>query len=791
MRILGLLDMFKTLRDCARSRLGRRVTFFVFLAILLVETGILIPSYYKFEAERRADLLRHAHVGVAALVAILPPEELAAALARLPAHESLLVGVRVRRGDGRPLGGFGEAAEGETPAGRLDVFWPFETGEGTFDVAARLDARDVAREVDAFVWRVGGMVLVISLVVCSAAFVVVGYVVLRPVLALRERMTALGEAPGVPRHHRLDWQRRDELGDVAEAFDAMLERAAANMEELDTAAFEIASHRDRLEERVAGRTRDLEVANRRLALAEARVRDFAAASSDWFWEMDAECRFSYFSDRFTEVTGVPQETLLGKTRQETGIPDVDPEAWAAHLAALRDHRPFRDFEHPRTLDDGRLVHLAISGQPHFDERGVFQGYRGTGSDVTRNRDAELARVAARTAEASSRAKSEFLSTMSHELRTPLNGVIGMAESLLREDLRESQSADVEVIRQSGEVLLRLLDDLLDLSKIEAGRVELEDVDFSLATLLQGTEALWMPRAREKGLDLVVTNEVPAFDAVHGDCGRLRQILNNLVGNAIKFTPEGEITVTLSDARADAGALMLRFDVRDTGIGIPDDVKEKLFAPFTQADSSTSRRFGGTGLGLSICKQLSEMMGGAIGVESTPGAGAHFWFTVTVDLGDADAVDSRAEMPEVDVDPLARLAALSRPPRILVAEDNAVNRRVIAALLSPVDCTLEIVENGALAVAAVREAPPDLVLMDVQMPELDGIAATQRIRGLPGPEARVPIIALTANAMRGDRTKYLEAGMDDHVAKPVKPAVLFAAIARQLAMPAAATRAEAS
>ncbi len=597
----------------------------------------------------------------------------------------------------------------------------------------------------------------------------------------------------------------------------MLERAAANMEELDTAALEIAGHRDRLEERVAGRTRDLEVANRRLAQAEARVRDFAAVSSDWFWERDAECRFSYFSDRFTEVSGVPQEALLGKTRQETGIsarsvknpagtmpsqllgktrqetgiPEVDPEAWRAHLAALRDHRPFRDFEHPRTLDDGRIVHLSVSGQPHFDERGVFQGYRGTGSDVTRNRDAEVARVAARTAESSSRAKSEFLSTMSHELPTPLNGVIGMAESLLHEGLRESQRANIEVIRQSGEVLLRLLDDLLDLSKSEAGRVELEDVDFSLATVLQWTEALWMPRAREKGLDLVVTNEVPAFDAVHGDCGRLWQILNNLVGNAFKFTPEGEIAVTLSDARAVEGALTLRFDVRNTDIGIPDEVKEKLFAPFTQADSSTSRRFGGTGLGLSICKQLSELMGGAIGVESSPGAGVHFWFTVTVDLGDAGSAESRAGTSEENVDPLARLAALSRPPRILVAEDNAVNRRVIAALLSPVNCTLEIVENGALAVAAVSEAPPDMVLIDVQMQELDGIAATQRIRELPGPEARIPIIALTANAMRGDRTKYLEAGMDDHVAKPVKPAVLFAAIAWHLAAPVAATRAKAS
>ena len=578
------------------------------------------------------------------------------------------------------------------------MVWTFETGDGTLDVAARLDASGIAREVDAFVWRVGGMVLVISLFVCLAAFVVVGHVELRPVLALRERMTALGEAPGVPRRHRLDWRRCDELGDVAEAFDAMLERAAANMEELDTAALEIAGHRDRLEERVAGRTRDLEVANRRLVQAEARVRDFAAVLSDWFWERDAECRFSYFSDRFTEVSGVPQEVLLGKTRQETGIPEVDPEAWRAHLAALRDHRPFRDFEHPRTLDDGRIVHLSVSGQPHFDERGVFQGYRGTGSDVTRNRDAEVARVAARTAESSSRAKSEFLSTMSHELRTPLNGVIGMAESLLHEGLRESQRADIEVIRQSGEVLLRLLDDLLDFSKIEAGRVELEDVDFSLATVLQGTEALWMPRAREKGSDLVVTNEVPAFDAVHGDCGRLWQILNNLVGNAIKFTPEGEIAVTLSDARAVEGALTLRFDVRNTDIGIPDEVKEKLFAPFTQADSSTSRRFGGTGLGLSICKQLSELMGGAIGVESSPGAGVHFWFTVTVDLGDAGSAESRAGTSEENVDPLARLAALSRPPRILVAEDNAVNRRVIAALLSPVDCSaprrrVSLVEEG--------------------------------------------------------------------------------------------------
>jgi signal transduction histidine kinase/CheY-like chemotaxis protein/HPt (histidine-containing phosphotransfer) domain-containing protein len=372
----------------------------------------------------------------------------------------------------------------------------------------------------------------------------------------------------------------------------------------------------------------------------------------------------------------------------------------------------------------------------------------------------------RRADAATRAKSEFLAVMSHEIRTPMNGVLGMAHLLLDAPLGARQRRQVETLRDSGQALLTILNDILDFSKMEAGRLELADEDFDLERVVSSVTALMTARADEKRLALraSIASDVPT--ALRGDAGRLRQVLLNLVGNAIKFTETGEVCVDVGLSGPAGGAVPLRIVVRDTGIGIPPAAQARLFQEFTQVDASTTRRHGGTGLGLAICRRILLAMGGDIGVESRPGSGAAFTVAVTLERARAPLA------PEAGVP-----ASAIVPLRILLAEDNAVNREVALGLLQRHGHTVTVVTDGAQAVTAARAGRFDVILMDVHMPGMDGTEAARLIRGMPGAEGRVPIVALSASVLKDEVDVCYQAGMDEFLAKPIEPAALTGVLAR--------------
>ena len=379
------------------------------------------------------------------------------------------------------------------------------------------------------------------------------------------------------------------------------------------------------------------------------------------------------------------------------------------------------------------------------------------------------RVARATADQASHAKSVFLANMSHEIRTPMNGVLGMAEVLMTEDLPDKIHEGIGAITQSARSLLAILNDILDFSKLEAGRMKLSPQVFSPADLLAEVLQLMRFTAESKGLEIRVlcAPETPGW--LMGDSLRIRQILLNLTGNAIKFTPRGCVHIAAETIAGNDDQATIRFSVRDTGIGIPADRRLRLFAPFVQVDDSPARKFGGTGLGLSISKALSELMGGSLDCVSSTGAGSTFWFTLTLPIS----------APPVSEAPVAgnALLVLSGGARVLVAEDNRINQEVISGMLAKLGCESVVAGDGREAVERIQREDFDFVLMDCQMPNMDGYEATKAIRGLDGPKSRIPILALTANAFEEDRKRCLEVGMDDYLSKPVALADLARTLQR--------------
>lgn len=417
----------------------------------------------------------------------------------------------------------------------------------------------------------------------------------------------------------------------------------------------------------------------------------------------------------------------------------------------------------------------------------------TMEELRENREA--LRQACEAAQAAARLKSEFVATISHELRTPMHGVIGMTGLLLETALTSEQREYAESVKHSAVALLSIINDILDFSKIEAGKLAVECLDFDLRATLKETLELFTIPAQKKGIALACHLSADLPTVLRGDPGRLRQIFTNLLGNAVKFTDHGEVVVRVVLTQTTSTHVMVRFAVTDTGIGIAPEYRDRLFQPFSQGDATTTRKYGGTGLGLVISKQLTKLMGGEIGMESEPGRGSTFWWTVRFERPQACAQSLSSPAGSglhERSGPVAALSPTLQGRRILVADDNVINQKLAVRLLEKLGCRVEVAATGQEVLAALRRQSYAAVLMDCLMPEMDGFTAARRIRegedAAPAAGAstaappRLPIIAMTANAMPGDKERCLEAGMDDYLAKPITPAELRATLERWLSQP---------
>jgi PAS domain S-box-containing protein len=512
-------------------------------------------------------------------------------------------------------------------------------------------------------------------------------------------------------------------------------------------------------------------AQAQLISSEQRFRDVSEAIGEFIWEVDHESRYTYASRRVIEILGVEPEEVLGRTPFEF-VPEADRASMRERsFVIFSAGQAFRNFEHRVCHPDGSLHWISVSGAPSYDSAGKISGYRGASLDITKHRAYEQELVLQKeAAEAAARAKSSFLAMMSHEIRTPLNSVLGFADLVLDTSLNPIQREHLQTIKSSGDALLILLNDILDFSKIESGHMQVEIRTVDLSRCINEVIELYQLTAKAKKLTLRTTVEETVPRYLLTDGSRLRQILVNLVGNAVKFTSEGEIRVTAALAPLmghDAG-LRIRISVSDTGIGISAGQRARLFTPFTQADSSTTRRFGGTGLGLAISKRLASLLEGELSLGSHEGPGTTFHLDIPSTAASTEQVASHSASPEVEHFSLAVDGYPGdRPPHVLVVDDNTLNRRLTSHLLHQLGVKTTTVASAQECFEAIASQPFDLVLMDVQMPKMDGLEATRILRSRETDGVKLPIVALTADAMVGDRERCLDAGMTDYLTKPLR------------------------
>lgn len=741
--------MLSQLRGMLAFRFAWKLLIVVIFAIIVVEIGILIPSYNNHRASLLSDLQQ---LGATTSKVALPPgmqqndPDLTRYLNRIIDSDSRILGLTSLGADGRVITSVGEAinqmpesflstdallTDNET---RYVVFYPQATSDLPVGLIMQFDASHIGQELNAYIIRIAGLVIIIAGFAGLIVFLYTTRSLLATLADIRISLQQAKENPAIADNFTILHDRHDELGETTDLLNSALIEIAENHR---------SSERDQ----------------------EQRLRDFADSGSDWFWEMDANLRFTYFSEKFEAVSGVKPEMLIGKTRRETPIPGVDAKAWKKHLEDLDKRRPFREFIHPRTKDDGIEVWLSISGIPCYNQDNEFTGFRGVGSDITESVKTQIELKNAKDlAEKANRAKTNFLATMSHEIRTPMNGIIGMTDLMQDTQLDQEQAKYVSTIKSSGKALMTILNDILDYSKLEAQRISLETIPFGLTDIVEGVVRILEPGASQKKLSLTYDVAEDIEYRLLGDPGRIRQVLLNLTGNAIKFTENGSVDIRVLLLDSTNSQQSIRVEVTDTGIGIASDAVDKLFDSFTQADESTTRKYGGTGLGLAISRKIIETMQGKIGVTSEMGKGSQFWFEITLPAAD----DFTQTLTNIDTSVLTNATvacdATGAQLRVLVVDDVPVNLLVARNMLEKMGFNVSEAKNGVEAIDNFLHNRYDLILMDLQMPEMDGFEATRKIRSQEK-GADIPIIAITAATQDEDRQMAIEVGMDAYINKP--------------------------